>query len=156
MAERKRNVRVGESIREVLAEQLVRGLKTPGVGFCTITGVDVTPDLREARVFVSVYGSEAEMKSTMDALGRASGYLRHEVAKALRTKVIPLIQFKQDISVERGARMSLAITQARAADEKLARDRGDLPAKTEGTHGQDTAAPGTPDRAPNPAGNEKK
>ncbi|MBI5497292.1 MAG: 30S ribosome-binding factor RbfA [Deltaproteobacteria bacterium] len=137
-----RHIRVGEAIREVLAEALMRGtLRTrEPLAFTTVTGVEVTKDLREAKVFVSVYGTDAQRKTTMEALTKAQGFLRGEVGRALRTKHTPSLAFVHDASVERGARVGAAIREARARDDELARERGDAPAaappaKTEGEHG---------------------
>jgi ribosome-binding factor A len=127
MAQGNRPVRVGEAIREVLAEKVMRGLKTPGVGFCTITGVEVTKDLRDAKVYVSVYGPPAEQQATLAALTRAGGYLRGEVGREVRMKFAPNLVFILDHSVERGANMDAAIKKARQADQDLARLRGDPP-----------------------------
>jgi phosphoesterase RecJ-like protein len=116
---------MAETIQQVLAEQLVRGLKTPGLGFLTVTGVSVTPDLRHARVLVSVYGKEHERRETMVALERATGHLRAEVARALQVKFVPTLAFKLDESIERGARMDAAIRGALESDRQLAALRED-------------------------------
>ena len=80
MASGNRPARVGEAIREILAQAVTRGLKTPGVGFCTITGVEVTKDLRQAKVFVSVYGDDAARSEVVDDLGKRS-WLSSEKAR---------------------------------------------------------------------------
>lgn len=155
---------MGEAIREFLAERLQRGLKTPGVGFCTITGVDVTADLRQARAYVSVYGDAAERNRTLEGLARAAGYLRGEIGRALRLKFAPELEFRYDESIERGARVDAVLREALAQDRALAVQRGEpVPANTsviengpqgaegEGAHGPDTqpsadspgGAPGT-------------
>ncbi|MEW5852562.1 MAG: 30S ribosome-binding factor RbfA [Myxococcota bacterium] len=135
--------RVGETIREVLAERLVRGLKTPGVGFCTITGVEVTPDMSHAKVFVSVYGSAAEREGTLKALNRASSYLRGEVSRALRMKVTPTLVFHYDESLDRAARVDAALKRALEEDRALAAQRGEgAPSDAQGDgHGKSTPAP---------------
>lgn len=75
------------------------------VGFVTVTGVEVTSDLRHARVFVSVMGSEPEKESTFQGLGSTASHLRSLVGRALRLRVAPEIQFKEDDSVARAARI---------------------------------------------------
>lgn len=135
-------MRVGEAIREVLANRITRGLKTPGVGFCTITGVDVTKDLAQAKVFVSVFGPEKEQEATLAALRRAAGYLRGEVGREVRMRGAPTLLFVLDTSVERGARVGDAINRARAQDAQLAALRGEAPPDAaikskETAHGED-------------------
>jgi ribosome-binding factor A len=148
-----RHIRVAEAIREVLAEKLMRGLKTPGVGFCTITGVDVTKDLAQAKIYVSVFGPAAEQEKTLEALRKAGGYLRGEVGRELRLRLSPSLIFSLDNSVETGARVSDAINRARADDAQLATMRGEKPAPPidpaknpakplEAAHGEDHASPG--------------
>ncbi len=78
-------------------------LKDPGIGFVTITGVEVSPDLKRAKVFYSVLGEEDSKKQSASALKRACGFIQHEIGKRLRLKHIPEISFQFDSSVEYGA-----------------------------------------------------
>jgi ribosome-binding factor A len=103
MTERMR--RVNEAIREALA-QAVGELKDPRIGFVTVTGVDTTPDLREARVYVSVLGSERKREKTMEGLASAHGVLQARIADGLRLKRTPRLAFEYDRSVDYGVRMS--------------------------------------------------
>jgi ribosome-binding factor A len=107
--------RVNEAVREVLSEALLE-LKDPRIGFVTVTGVETSPDLRHARVFVSVLGSERARERTLDGLAAAHGVLQSHVARELRLKRTPQLTFAYDPSVERGVRMSQLIDEL-APDE---------------------------------------
>lgn len=106
MRNNRRADRVGEAIREEIATFLTESAKDPRiVGFVTVTGVDVTQDLRHAKVFVSVMGSDAEKAATFEGLNSAASHLRSRVGRALRLRVAPEIQFREDESVARAARI---------------------------------------------------
>jgi ribosome-binding factor A len=102
--------RVNEALRQVLSEA-VGELKDPRIGFVTVTGVETSPDLRQARVFVSVLGSERKRVATLAGLGAAHGVLQARVGSELRLKRTPLLSFEYDPSVERGVRMSQMIDE---------------------------------------------
>ncbi|SRR6266849_1685846 len=102
--------RVNESVREVLSEALPE-LKDPRIGFVTVTGVETSADLRHARVFVSVLGSEQKRTATLAALTAAHGILQAHLARELRMKRTPQLTFEYDPSVERGVRMSKLIDE---------------------------------------------
>ena len=98
--------RVDEAMREVLSSAIQSELKDPRIGFVTVTAVDTAPDLRHARVFVSVFGSEGERRRSLQALGHAHGYLQQRVAGELRLKHTPTLDFAYDDSSERGLRIA--------------------------------------------------
>jgi ribosome-binding factor A len=98
--------RVNEAVREVLSTVIAKDLKDPRIGFVTVTGVDTSPDLRHARVYVSVLGSEKERADTLAGLSSSHGYLQGRVAAELRLKNTPQLDFHYDESVERGARIT--------------------------------------------------
>jgi ribosome-binding factor A len=102
--------RVNEAVREVVSEA-VADLKDPRIGFVTVTGVETSPDLRHARVFVSVLGSEAKRTKTLDGLAAAHGVLQARVARELRMKRTPQLAFEYDPTVERGVRMTQLIDE---------------------------------------------
>jgi ribosome-binding factor A len=108
MPERMR--RVNESIREVLSEA-IGSLQDPRIGFVTVTGVKTSPDLRHARVFVSVLGSERKREQTLAGLTSAHGVLQARIADELRMKRTPTLAFEYDPSVERGIRMTQLIDE---------------------------------------------
>jgi ribosome-binding factor A len=98
--------RVDEAIREVLSETIATHLKDPRVGFVTVTGVKTSQDLRHARVYVSVLGTDAERQATLDGLHSAVGFLQQRVAAQLTIKHTPTLTFEYDGSVDRGMRIS--------------------------------------------------
>ncbi len=100
-----RKDRVGDSIKREISLMIQQELKDPGIGFVTITGVEVSADLRRAEVYYSVLGDQDSKTKTASALRRASGFLQHEIGKRLRLKHTPDIEFKFDASVEYGARI---------------------------------------------------
>ena len=108
MTERMR--RVNESVRQVLSEG-VGQLKDPRIGFVTVPGVETSPDLRHARVFVSVLGSERKRTQTIAGLQAAHSVLQAQVARELRLKRTPQLSFEYDPSVERGVRMTKLIDE---------------------------------------------
>jgi ribosome-binding factor A len=98
--------RVNEALREVLSARIAGGLKDPRVGFVTVTAVDTSPDLRHARVYVSVLGSDDERAETMAGLESSRGFLQAGIARELRIKHTPALVFEQDAAIERGMRIS--------------------------------------------------
>ena len=108
MTERMR--KVNEAVREVLSEA-IGGLLDPRIGFVTVTGVETSPDLRHARVFVSVLGNERKRERTLEGLGSAHGFLQAKLADQLRMKRTPQLAFEYDPSVERGVQMSQLIDE---------------------------------------------
>ena len=102
--------RVNESVRQVLAEALPE-LKDPRIGLVTVTGVDTTPDLRHATVYVSVLGSSRKRQATLVGLEAAHGLLQGRLARELRLKRTPQLAFEYDPSVERGVRMTRLIDE---------------------------------------------
>ena len=98
--------RVNEVVREVLSGRLAEGLKDPRIGFVTVTAVDVSPDLRHARVYVSVLGSEHEREETLAGLRSSHGYLQAQVGTELRMKRTPTLEFVYDKSIETGMRIT--------------------------------------------------
>ena len=98
--------RVDEAMREVLSGAITSELKDPRVGFITVTAVDTAPDLRQARVFVSVLGTESERRLSLDGLRSAHGYLQRRVADELHLKHTPTLDFVYDDSADRGQRIA--------------------------------------------------
>ena len=122
MADSRRADRVGEAIREEVARFLTEGAKDPRlVGLVTVTGVEVSRDLRHARVFVTILGSDSERAASIDALESMKGHLRSRLAKTLRLRVAPELGFRLDDSVARAARIESLLAQVR---EKKAGDDG--------------------------------
>jgi ribosome-binding factor A len=111
MSERMR--RVDEAVRAVVAEG-VAALKDPRIGMVTVTGVRVTPDLGEARVFVSVLGNEKKRAATLRGLESARGVLQARINRELSLRKTPALSFTYDDAVERGVRMTKLINDLTA------------------------------------------
>ncbi|GAB4341081.1 MAG: hypothetical protein Kow0099_17520 [Candidatus Abyssubacteria bacterium] len=84
---------------------VTRGIKDPRIGFASITSVEVSGDLRHAKVYFSVYGSEQERKATIAGLKSAAGYIRRELGQRIRLKRVPELSIIYDESLERGSRI---------------------------------------------------
>jgi ribosome-binding factor A len=104
MTERMR--RINEVMRKVLGGAILRDLEDPRIGFVTVTAVDTSPDLRSARVYVSVLGDEAEREATLAALQSSHGLLQAAVAREIRMKRTPTLTFRYDEGPERAARLA--------------------------------------------------
>ncbi|MBI4690745.1 MAG: 30S ribosome-binding factor RbfA [Nitrospirae bacterium] len=100
----KRSRRVGDLIREEVADIIMNKLKDPRVGFITVTGADVTEDLKLAKVYVSIL-KEEEKEATLEILNSAKGFIRAELAKRMRMKFIPALTFRVDESLAYGNRI---------------------------------------------------
>jgi ribosome-binding factor A len=109
--------RVNEAVRQVLSEQIGR-LKDPRIGFVTVTAVETSPDLRQARVYVSVLGGERTRIQTLAGLDAAHSVLQTALARELRMKRTPQLTFEYDPSVERGVRMTKLIDELAPDDDE--------------------------------------
>lgn len=97
--------RLAEAIKKEISALLQDELKDPRIGFASITAVEVTPDLRYARVFVSVFGPPDTRRASLEALQKAQGFIRGELGKRIRLRHTPEITFKLDESIGRGTRV---------------------------------------------------
>ncbi len=123
----KRTERVGDQIRMEIADILMRRVKDPRVGFVTVTAVDVTADLKQARVYVTVLQQGAQEAETLDALARAEGFIRGELGRRLKLRYVPVLMFVKDTSVDRVTRIMNLLDQvnprpAESNSEKIKRD----------------------------------
>jgi ribosome-binding factor A len=98
--------RVNEVVRQVLGDVISTDLRDPRIGFVTVTDVDTSPDLRTARVYVSVLGGEADREKALAGLRSAHGFLQGRIAAELRMKRTPTLTFHYDESIDRGVRIS--------------------------------------------------
>lgn len=98
----RRPQRLALQIQQEVSVMISRDLKDRRVGFVTVTGVRLTPDLRRARIFVSPMGSDSEKEESLEALNHAAGWVRHELSQRIRTKFLPEIIFQLDTSQEYG------------------------------------------------------
>ena len=108
MSERTR--RIDHLLQEEISAIISREVQDPRVGFVTVTSVEVTPDLRHATVWASVIGSEDERRASMEALGRAMPFVRHQLG-GLRLKRIPELHLREDDSAQRGTRVMRLLEQ---------------------------------------------
>jgi len=109
--------RVDEAVRAVLSDAITQEIKDPRVGFVTVTAVKTSPDLRHARVYVSVLGDEAARADTLAGLTSAHGFLQRRIAGELRLKHTPELAFEYDDTVDRGMRLSALLDDRPAGDE---------------------------------------
>jgi ribosome-binding factor A len=98
--------RVNELMREVIGSAITSELEDPRIGFATVTSVDTSPDLRSARVYVSVLGDEAEREATLAGLRSSHGVLQSAIASEMRIKRTPTLSFHYDDTPERGVRIT--------------------------------------------------
>lgn len=103
--------RVDEAMRAVLSDAISKDMQDPRVGFVTVTSVKTSPDLRHARVYVSVLGDEQARAESLEGLQSAHGFLQGRIAAALRLKHTPTLTFDYDDSVDRGMRISRLIDE---------------------------------------------
>lgn len=104
-----RQERVAEAIREVLSELVLRELKDPRVQGVTITRVDVSPDLRNARVYFSTVGSEQDHNRATQGLIRSAGFLRSHLTRELQLRYAPELRFVFDHSIEEAEKLNRLI-----------------------------------------------
>lgn len=111
----RRSDRVAEAIREEVATFLNESAKDPRIqGLVTVTGVDVTRDLRSAKVYVSVLGNDAERAATFEGLASVASHLRSRIGRALRLRLAPEIRFVGDESIQRAARIESLLEQLKS------------------------------------------
>jgi ribosome-binding factor A len=111
----RRPQRLAEGIREEVARIVASDLKDPRLGFVTITRVEVTHDLGLARVLVGVLGDETERERTMTALQRATGFVRREIGRRMRIRVVPEIEFRYDKGIEATDRVARLLQEQASA-----------------------------------------
>jgi ribosome-binding factor A len=113
----RRTVRVDELLKQEIA-RILPDLKDPRVGFATVMNVRTSPDLRHARVYVSVLGEEEQKRTTLAALGKARGWIRSRVGEAVTLKYLPELHFELDRTLERAARIEEILDDIHAAEDE--------------------------------------
>jgi ribosome-binding factor A len=108
----RRPQRLALEIQHEISMMLFRDLKDRRIGLVTITGVEMSSDLRHAKVYVSAMGDEARKKASLEALNHASGWIRHELGQRIRMKFLPEIQFRADSSLEYGEHIDQLLDEA--------------------------------------------
>jgi ribosome-binding factor A len=112
----KRSQRVGDLLREEIADIIMYKLKDPRIGFVTVTGIDMSPDLKSARVFVSIL-KEEERDITLEVLNSSKNFFRSILAKRLKMKFIPHVEFRLDTSIEYGYKIDKLLKEIKDQDE---------------------------------------
>ena len=112
-----RSERVAEEIRKEVATMLFGEIHDPRIGFVTITKVQVSKDLRHAKVYFSMIGSDEEKEKTMEGLQSSSGYMRREIGKRLKLRYFPELTFKFDDSLEYASRIEKIIKEIKSGSE---------------------------------------
>jgi len=105
MRPNRRPQRLAFQIQHEVSAMLTRNIKDRRIGFVTVTGVEMSPDLRHARIYVSAMGTDQQKKKTLDALNHAAGWIRRELGQRIRMKFLPEIVFRTDSSLEYGERI---------------------------------------------------
>jgi len=113
----KRAIRVGELLKEEISQIVLREMKDPRIGFVSVTDVVVSGDLRHAKVFISVYGSDKEKEETLEGLQQAQGYVRKLVGERIKIHHTPEIIFRYDDSIENGVHISEIIKDLKESGE---------------------------------------
>ncbi|MEC9490429.1 MAG: 30S ribosome-binding factor RbfA [Halanaerobiales bacterium] len=113
----KRAVRVGELLKEEISQIVLREMKDPRIGFVSVTDVVVSGDLRHAKVFISVYGSNKEKEETLAGLQQAQGFVRKLVGERVKIHHTPEIIFRYDDSIENGVHISEIIKDLKETGE---------------------------------------
>jgi ribosome-binding factor A len=112
--------RINEVLREVVGAAISSDLSDPRIGFVTVTSVETSPDLRAAKVFVSVLGDEQEREETLAGLRSSHGVLQTRIAAETRMKRTPTLSFHYDDTIEQGVRISRLLEEEPAEDEEEA------------------------------------
>lgn len=122
-----RKLRVNNELQAELAQLIRSELSDPRVAGVTVTGVDVAPDMREAKVTVSLLGSDEQLKEAVKGLGSAAGKLRHGLSKRMRLRTVPNLRFVPDLALRAGDHVGGLIRSVIEADRRHAHDRGEEP-----------------------------
>jgi ribosome-binding factor A len=123
----RRTRQLGEFVKEEVMEIVRREVNDPRIGFMSITRVDVSDDLRSARIFVSVFGTDEEREATMKALRSAAGYIRRLLKPRMHTRQIPELDFRDDRSMEHAESIARTLNEVRSASPSRPPDEGSKP-----------------------------
>lgn len=111
--------RVGEQIKKELSQIFQYELKDPRIGFVTVTGVEVSGDLQQAKVFISVLGSDQQKEDTLRALANGTGFIRSELGRRIRLRHTPELLFRFDESIEYGSKIQKLLDQVNQENSAL-------------------------------------
>ncbi len=118
-----RNERIALQIQRETSDVIHQHVKDPGIGFVTVTGVEVSNDVAHAKIFVSIMGSEEQKQASMLALERAKGFIRSEIGGRIRLRITPELHFKLDESMDYSAKIGRVLSEIISAEDKG--ERGD-------------------------------
>ena len=113
----RRQAQIAEAVQQYVSEMLQRELKDPRIGFTTVTSVEMSSDLKYARIYISVMGTPEERKATMEALTSGRGFIRRELASRLDLRFAPEIQFKLDTTAEYSDNISRLLNELKAEEQ---------------------------------------
>ena len=119
MAKQLRIEKLQELIKQEMSKMLLNDLKDPRIGFVTVTGVEMTGDLREAKIFVSVMGGAEQVKSSLDGLQSALGFIRREIGQRVRLRFTPEISFALDTSLDYGDHIQKLLLQVEGESKNV-------------------------------------
>ncbi|WP_066252753.1 30S ribosome-binding factor RbfA [Neobacillus drentensis] len=111
--------RVGEQMKKELGDIIGRKIKDPRIGFVTVTDVEVTGDLQQAKVYISVLGDEEQRENTLKGLAKAKGFIRTEIGNRIRLRKTPEILFEWDESIDYGNRIDTLLHQLHKDEKPL-------------------------------------
>jgi ribosome-binding factor A len=120
-----RSNRVGEQMKKELGEIIGRKIKDPRIGFVTVTDVQVTGDLQQAKVFISVLGDDLQRENTLKGLAKAKGFIRSEIGQRIRLRKTPEITFEFDESIDYGNRIENLLYQIKEETKEERTERED-------------------------------
>jgi len=103
--------RVGEQMKKEMGEIITRKIKDPRIGFVTVTDVQVTGDLQQATVYISVLGDDEQKENTLKGLAKAKGFIRSEIGQRIRLRKTPEISFEFDESIDYGNKIETLLKQ---------------------------------------------
>jgi len=132
--------RVADEIRKVISERLVKGLKDPLPGFVTVRDVEVNRDFSQAKVYVSVFGSDEDKAGAIEVLNAHKGAMRRELGQKVRLRNTPSLTFELDESGERAARIHKLLDDVRPDEAETASESGDAGARKPGKDDEGEAA----------------
>lgn len=117
--------RVAEQIKKEVSQLIQNEIKDPRIGFITVTDVEVTGDLQQATIYISILGSEAQKRDSLLGLGKAEGFIRREIGKRIRLRHTPEISFSFDSSIEYGSKIEKLLSDIKAEENHSEDDTED-------------------------------
>lgn len=133
----RRQEQVADFLRDEVSEIITREMKDPRLGFVSLTRVELSPDLRYAKVFISVFGSEEEREATLRALTGAAGFVRYQLKPRMRIRHVPEISFQLDRSMEHAEEVARTLKKIRKHIQPPANETSNEPLGEDADHGRE-------------------